>query len=229
MVQIIAHYFPRDFDVRSMLLEHLDEDACVHVAQQNEKIIGFSVCSCRSQRTPFHKNAIPVYFQQLLYLDPGLQHRAIGLGLQTAGLRCQLGPLWLFRRFAVICLTSNPQVLRVIHQYNRFYPRLDDELPREVYEFCQRLGPTIGFSHVDRGLRVSGTNETILEGADYTSQWTSFLLSGHDEYDQMILNRVFVSRNGKVYHSGKLLLAIGYARPMHFIRRFLQSWFRYHH
>ena len=228
MVEIIAQYFPRDFDVKSMLLEHLDQDACVHVAQQNEKIIGFSVSSCGYQRTPFYKKTIPLFYQQLLYLDPAVQHKAIGFGLQTAGLRCQLGPLWLFRRFAVICLTSNPQVLRAIHQYNQYYPRQDDELPQEVYEFCQQLGPIIGFSHVDRCLRVYGTNEMILEGEEYTSQWTSFLLSGHGEYDQMILDRVFVSRNGKVYHSGKLLLAIGYAGPMHFIRRFLEIRLRYY-
>jgi hypothetical protein len=229
MAQIIAHYFPRDFDVKSMLLEHLDQDSCIHVAQQKDKIIGFSVNSCGYQKTPFYKEEIPLFYQRLLYVDPAAQHKAIGLGLQTAGLRYQLGPCWLFRRFAVICLTSNPQVLRAIHQYNEYFPRQDDELTQEVYAFCQQLGPTMGYSRVDRRLLVYGTNETTLEGEDYTSQWMNFLLSGHAKYDQMILDRVFTTRNGRIFHTGALLVAIGYAKPMHFIRRFLEIRFRYHH
>lgn len=229
MAQIIAHYFPPDFDVRSMLIDHLDQDSCIHVAQQENKIIGFSVNSCSYQKTPFYKKTIPLIYQRLLYVYPTAQHQAIGLCLQIAGLRYQLGPCWLFRRFAAICLTSNPQVLRAIHQYNEYYPRQDDKLPQDVYAFCQQLGPEMGFGRVDRRLLVYGTNETTLEGQDYTSRWMSFLLSGHSEFDQMILERVFATRNGKIFHTGALLVAIGYARPMHFIRRFLETRFRYHH
>ena len=76
---------------------------------------------------------------------------------------------------------------------------------------------------VDRRLLVYGTNETPLEGEDYTSRWNSFLLSGHAVFDQMILDRVFATRDGKIFHSGALLLALGYARPMHFIPRYLET------
>lgn len=226
MARIVACYFPSGFDVKSMLIAHLDQESCIHVAQQENQIIGFSVNSRSYQKTPFHNKPIPLVYQRLLYVDPAAQHRGIGLGLQIAGLRYQLGPCWLFRRFVVICLTSNPKVLRAIHQYNEYYPCIDDELPQRVYAFCQRLGPSMGFSRVDRRLLVYGTNETILEGEDYTSRWNRSLLSGYGTFDQMILDRVFATRDGKVFHTGALLLALGYARPMHFIRRFLQTRFR---
>ena len=226
MARIVAYYFPPGFDVKSMLVEHLDRDSCILAAQQENQIIGFSVNSCSYRQTPFHYKPIPLVYQRLLYVDPAAQHRTIGLSLQIAGLRYQLGPCWLLRRFAVICLTSNPNVLRAIHQYNEYYPRIDDELPQKVYAFCQQLGPSMGFSRVDRRLMVYGTNETTLEGEDYTSRWKSFLLSGHDAFDQMILDRVFATRDGKIFHNGALLLALGYARPMHFIRRFLETRFR---
>ena len=82
-------------------------------------------------------------------------------------------------------------------------------LPEEVYAFCQQLGPMMGFSRVDRRLLVYGTNEMILEGEDSTSEWKSFLLSGHAGYDQMILNTAFTTRNGEIVHTGALLIAIG--------------------
>jgi len=55
MTRIIAHYFPRDFDLESMFVEHLDRDSCIHVAEQRDKIIGFSVSSCCHRKTPFQK------------------------------------------------------------------------------------------------------------------------------------------------------------------------------
>ena len=39
MDRIVAHYFPRGFDVESMLARHLDQDSCVHIAEQKDKII----------------------------------------------------------------------------------------------------------------------------------------------------------------------------------------------
>lgn len=229
MVRIVAHYFPRDFDLKSMLDEHLDPDSCIHIAEQNDKIIGYSVNSCSYRKTPFHKKNIPVFYQHLLYVDPTVQHKAVGLELQIAGLRYQLGFFWLLRRFVVVCLTNNPQVLRIISQYNEYYPRQDGALPEAVYAFCRQLGPMLGFSRIDRRLLVYGTNETILEGEDYTSAWTSFLRSGYAGFDQMVLNTAFASTNGRVVHTGALLLAIGYARPMHFLRRFIKVFLRYHH
>jgi hypothetical protein len=222
MVRIVAHYFPRDFDVESMLVAHLDQDACIHIAAQKDRIIGYSVNSCSYRETPFHGKELPVFYQRLLYVDPAVQHQSVGLELQIAGLCYRLGLLWLLRRFVVVCLTSNPQVLRLISEYNEYYPREDGALPEAVYAFCQQLGPMMGFSRVDRRLLVYGTNESILEGEDYTFEWMNFLRSGHAEYDQMILNTAFSSQNGKIVHSGALLLAIGYVRPMHFMRRFVE-------
>ena len=43
LTRIAAHYFPDDFDVEKMLLQHLDRDSCVQVAEQNDKTIGFSI------------------------------------------------------------------------------------------------------------------------------------------------------------------------------------------
>ena len=228
MVRIVAHYFPRDFDVESMLGAHFDPDSCVHIAQQGEKIIGYSVHTCSYRKTPFHNKDLPVFYQRLLYVDPIVQHQAVGLKLQIAGLRYWLGLLWLFRRFVVVCLTSNPQILRAMSLYNEYYPRQDGALSDEVYAFCQQLGPMLGFSHVDRRLLVYGTNETILEGEDYTAEWMNFLRSGHARFDQMILSTAFAAKNGKIIHTGALLMAIGYARPMHFIRRFIELRLRYH-
>ena len=228
IVRIAAHYFPPSFDVESMLDEHLGQDTCVHVAEQGDRIVGFSVHSFSRRKTPFHKQDLPVFFQRLLYVDPAVQHKAVGLKLQTRGLRFRLGLFWLFRRFVVICLTSNPQVLRAMSQYNEYYPRRDGVLPESVYVFCQQLGSMMGFSRIDRRLLVYGTNETLLEGEDYSSEWASFLRSGHTEFDQMILQTAFSTKNDRVTHSGSLLLAIGYARPMHFLRRFIELSYRYH-
>jgi len=211
-----------------MLDEHLDQDTCVHVAEQRERIVGFSVDSFGCRQTPFYRQDLPVFFQRLLYVDPAVQHRAAGLKLQTAGLRYRLGPFWLFRRFVVVCLTSNPQVLRAISQYNEYYPRRDGVLPESVYLFCQQLGPLMGFTRIDRRLLVYGTNETVLEGEDYSAEWTNFLRSGHTVFDRMILETAFSASNGRVVHSGALLLAIGYARPLHFLRRFIELSYRYH-
>ncbi len=211
-----------------MLAEHLDQDTCVHVAEQNNRIIGFSVHSFSCRKTPFFGRDLPVFFQRLLYVDPAVQHRAVGLRLQTAGLRYRLGFFWLIRRFVVVCLTSNPQVLRAINQYNEYYPRRDGALPEPVYAFCQQLGPMMGFDRVDRRLLVYGTNERLLEGEDYSTEWASFLRSGNSEFDQIILQTAFSMKDGKVLHSGALLLAIGYARPMHFLRRFIELSYRYH-
>ena len=222
MARIVAHYFPRNFDVESMLAWHLDQEPCVHFAEQDDRIIGYSVTTCSYRKTPFYDKDLPVFYQRLLYLDPIVQHQAVGFKLQTAGLRYQLGALWLFRRYVLVCLTGNPEVLRAVSQYHEHYPREDGALPQEVYEFCQQLGPMMGFSRVDRRLLVYGTNETILEGEDYTPEWNSFLRSGHAMFDQMILNTAFASKNGKIVHSGALLMAIGYARPMHLIRRFIE-------
>ena len=87
----------------------------------------------------------------------------------------------------------------------------------------------MGFTRIDRRLLVYGTNETLLEGEDYSSEWASFLSSGDAVFDQMILESAFSTDNGRVAHSGALLLAIGYARPMHFLRRFMELSYRYHH
>jgi hypothetical protein len=86
----------------------------------------------------------------------------------------------------------------------------------------------MGFSRVDRRLLVYGTNESILEGEDYTSEWMNFIQSGHAQFDQMVLNTAFTTTDGKIAHTGALLMAIGYARPMHFIRRYIEVSVRYH-
>lgn len=227
--RIAEHYYPEHFDVDSMLDWHLEQDSCVHVAEHESRIIGYSINSREHRVTPFYRDEIPLFYQRQLFVDPALQHEAIGVALQTAGLRYQLGPCWLFRRFAVTFLTANPQVLRVLSLYNEFYPRPDGELPDQIYSFCQLLGPMMGFSRVDRRLLVYGTSKMKLEGEDYTNRWKNSLFSGHAKYDQMVLSTVFEHRDGKLVHTGRLLLGIGYARPTHFIRRFLRILFKYHH
>jgi hypothetical protein len=72
-----------------------------------------------------------------------------------------------------------------------------------------------------------GTNESTLKGTDCTREWEQFLRSGHDIYDQMILNTVFSGEHNKIIHTGALLLAVGYAKPLHFVRRFIDMRWRY--
>jgi hypothetical protein len=212
-----------------MLDWHLGQDSSVHVAEHKGHIIGYSFGSCSDRKTPFYKRKIPLFYQRQLFVDPALQHEAIGIALQTSGLRYHLGLFWLFRRFAVTSLTANPQVLRVLSLYNEFYPRPDGAVPDQIYSFCQQLGPMMGFSRVDRHLLVYGTSKKQLEGKDYTFRWENSLSSGNAKYDQMVLNAVFVPRDGKIVHTGRLLLGIGYAKPTHFIRRFLRMLFKYRH
>lgn len=228
LARIAAHYFPDDFDVETMLLQHLDRDSSVQVAEQNDEIIGISITSCRRSKTPFYKNDIPLFYQRILYVDPDTRGRAVGLRLQVAGLRYQLGAFWMFRRFAVICLTNSPEILRAFNQYSEYYPRQDHPVPGTVYEFCRQLGSIMDFERIDRHLLVYGTNESNLAGVDYTMKWERFLKSGHASYDQMILNGVFVTKDGKILHAGVLQLVVGYAGPMHFVLHFLKAKFKYH-
>ena len=212
-----------------MLDWHLEQESCVHVAEHEDRIVGYSINSCDYRKTPFYRKEIPLFYQRQLFVDPALQHEAIGIALQTTGLRYHLGPFWLFRRFAVTFLTANPQVLRVLSLYNEFYPRPEGAIPEQVYSFCQQLGPMMGFSRVDRQLLVYGTGKKKLEGEDYTCRWKNFLSSGHAGYDRMVLDTVFLQRDSRIFHTGRLLLGIGYARPTHFVRRFLRMLFRYRH
>jgi hypothetical protein len=227
LARIAAHYFPEDFDVETMLLQHLGSDSCVQVAEQNDEIIGISITSCDRSKTPFYKKDVPLFYQRILYVDPGARGRAVGLRLQVAGLGYQLGAFWMFRRFAVICLTNSPKILRAFNQYGEYYPRQAHPVPGKVYEFCQQLGPTMGFERIDQHLLVYGTNESILDGVDYTTKWERFLKSGHASYDRMILNSVFSAKDGKIFHTGVLQMVVGYAGPMHFVLRFLKAKFKY--
>jgi hypothetical protein len=227
MTRIAAFYYPNNFDARSMLLEHITWDACIHVAVQSDQIIGFSINSCDYRKTPFCKTEIPLIFQKILYIDPVFQKRGVGIKLQIAGLRYHVGLLWIFSRFTVICLTNNPLILRAFSQYDVYYPRQEASIPADIYDFCKQLAPAMGFESIDQRLLVYGTNESILDGADYTLLWKKFLFSGHDSYDQMILNRVFNTRDEKVFHRGTLQLAIGYARSMRFIWQFIKVQLKY--
>jgi hypothetical protein len=210
-----------------MLVEHVTPDACIHIAVQIDRIIGFSINSCDYRKTPFREKEIPLIFQRILYIDPVVQHLGVGIRLQVAGLRYHLGPFWLFRRFAVTCLTNNPSIVRAFSQYDLFYPCQQAPIPVEIHDFCQQLAPAMGFESIDQHLLAYGSNESILDGADYTALWKKFLLSGHHTYDQMILNTVFETRHEKVFHRGALLLVIGYARPMRFIRRYIEVQLQY--
>jgi GNAT superfamily N-acetyltransferase len=228
LARIAAHYFPDDFDVETMLLQHLGRDSCVQVAEQNDEIIGISITSCERSKTPFCKNYIPLFYQRILYVDPDARGRAVGLRLQVAGLRYQMGAFWMFRRFAVICLTNSPKILRAFNQYSEYFPCQDHPVPEKVYEFCRQLGSIMGFERIDRQLLVYGTNESNLAGVDYTTKWERFLKSGHASYDRMILNSVFSMEDGRILHAGVLQLVVGYAGTMHFVLRFLKAKFKYH-
>jgi len=143
MTRIAACYYPENFDARSMLLEHVSRDVCIHAAVQSDRIIGFSFNSCDYGKTPFCKAEIPLIFQRFLYIDPVVHQRGVGIKLQVAGLRYHLGPFWLFRRFVVICLTNNPLILRAFSQYDVYYPRHEAAIPAGIHDFCQKLAPTI--------------------------------------------------------------------------------------
>jgi hypothetical protein len=227
MAWIAGHYYPQGYDTDAMLLGHFTREACVHLALRQDQVVGFSINSCASTLTPFHGKEIPLFYQAALYVAPEFQHHSVGIHLQLAGLRYHLGPFWTFRRFAVVCLTCNPLILRAFSMYNDYYPRHDREVPPRIHAFCQQLAPMMGFTRIDRGLVARGTNESILEGTDCTLEWEQFLRSGHDIYDQMILNTVFSTEHNKIIHTGALLLAVGYAKPLHFVRRFFEMRWRY--
>ena len=228
LTRVAAHYFPEKFDVETMLLQHIGMDSCVQVAELNDEIIGISINSCSRRKTPFYRKEIPLFYQRILYVDPGARHHAVGLRLQVAGLDYQLGAFWMFRRFVVICLTNSPKILRAFSQYNEYYPRLDHPVPGNVYEFCRQQGSIMGFDRIDQQLLVYGTNESDLDGVDYTTKWEQFLKSGHAKYDRMIINGVFSTKKGKILHAGVLQMVVGYAGPMHFVLRFLKAKFKYH-
>jgi len=228
LTRVSAHYFPDNFDVKTMLLQHIGRDSCVQVAEQNDEIIGISITSCSKEKTPFYRKKIPLFYQRIIYVDPGARHQAVGLRLQVAGLDYQLGAFWMFRRFAVICLTNSPKILRAFSQYNDYYPRQDHPVPGNVYEFCRQLRSIMGFERIDQHLLVYGTNESNLDGVDYTTKWERFLRSGHEKYDRMILNSVFSTKDGRILHTGVLQMVVDYAGPMHFVLHFLKAKLKYH-
>jgi hypothetical protein len=222
LVEIAKHFYPANFDVSAMIRHHIDAGATTILAMLGKEIVGFSMSSQVTRITPFYKRKIPVLYQRLLYIDPARRKQQIGVRLQIAVLRHHLGIFWLFRRFAMICITDNPLVVRAFGLYKTYYPNTRTSTPEEIISFGESLLPIVGGSSLDKNLLVHGTNESGLTGLDYTSWWRKFLESGHHRYDDLLLSTVFTQSDGKIVHNGVSMLAIGYATPLNFVGRFAQ-------
>ncbi len=222
LLDIASHYYPTYFDITKMLKHHFDAGGQLQLAVMDGDIVGFSVSSCEIRSTPFHEREIPVIYQRLLYVDTTVRRKLLGISLQIAVLRLHLGLFWLFKRFSLFCITDNPLIVRAFGQYNIYYPNAHIEPPPEIFSFCESLLPLLDGTALGKNLLVYGTNESTLKDFDYTNWWKKYLASGYTYYDELLLSTAFKTRQGKILHNGALLLVIGYARRLNFVKRFFQ-------
>lgn len=222
LADIASQYYPMHYDVSKMLQNHLNAGGILQVALIEGDIAGFSVSSCEIRITPFNKREMPVIYQRLLFIDTALRRQLLGISLQIAVLHLHLGPFWLFKRLTLFCLTDNPLIVRAFDLYNIYYPNNQITPTPEVWQFCESLLPLLFGNNLGKNLLVYGTNESMLKDFDYTHWWKKYLASGHTYYDELLLSTVFKPQQGRILHSGALLLVVGYSRPLNLLKRFLQ-------
>ena len=217
MVEIAANYIPDDKVVEAVLRKHQKDAHTIRLASLDDDIVGFSIASRYKLQTPFYPRPVNVIYQRMLYLDPEVLYRGLGLRLLAATLRDLFGFFWPFRRFAAICRTATPVVAKYMHMYSVAYPKFGEPVPREIRKFGESLLPILGAESLDEQFRLVGTLQ-MFTGVDYTETWKRFYHCHNSDYEQLMLNSAFEEKDDRVISKGAFILMVAYAKPLNFIR-----------
>ena len=217
MAEIITHYFPKKDLMKEVLNIHIKQADTVRLAWYEGRIVGFSIASKYKRLTPFYPKPINLLFQRMLYLEPNALYRGLGLRLLGATLRDLFGLFWPFKRFAAICRTQNPVVVKMMNMYNVAYPQYNQPLPDDIRSFSESLLPILNAEKLDVKGRLVGSLEPF-KGMDYTDIWENMFYRGKNPYDDMILDSAFKKEDGRIINSGAFIFLLAYAKPFHFVR-----------
>lgn len=217
MAEIVVHYFPDQRLMEETIRNHLKQAGTVRLAWRQDRIVGFSIASGYKMLTPFYPKPANVIFQRMLYLDPDILYRGLGLRLLSVTLKDLFGWLWPLKRLICICRTQNPVVARIMDMYNVSYPQHQQPVPQEIRNFGESLLPILGADSLDEQCRLVGTL-TSFAGRDYTDIWNRFLHRRNNKYETLMLNSAFKEEKGRIINSGAFVLMIAYAKPLRFIR-----------
>ena len=155
----------------------------------------------------------------MLYLDPNALYKGLGLRLLGVTLRDLFGIFWPFKRFAAMCRTQNPVVVKMMNMYNTTYPQYKQPLPANIREFSESLLPILDAKELDGNGLLIDTLEPF-KGMDYTDIWNGIFHHGRNPYEEMVLNTAFSKENNRIINNGALIFLIAYSKPLHFIRYF---------
>ncbi len=217
MAEICTCYFPDQSLMEEVVRHHLEDADTTRLAWHGQKIVGFSIASKYRMQTPFYHKPTNVLFQRMLYLDPDILYRRVGLRLLSVTLIDLLGWLWPLRRLVTICRTQNPVVARLMNMYEVAYPQAGQPLPADIRQFAESLLPMLGAEVLDEKCRLVGTLDSF-RGKDYTDIWNRYLHRRNNQYEALMLDSAFTEEKGRIMNNGAFIFMVAYARPMHFIR-----------
>jgi GNAT superfamily N-acetyltransferase len=217
LLEITLHYFPRPDVTEPMIRHHLEQSTAAVLARRDGKIIGFGAATCLTRQTPFAGRPLPVIFQRMLYLDPEARYKGIGVRLQVEILCECMGLLWPFRRFVLVCRTLSPSVAKALGKFTRVFPKYGVSVPPEVRGFAESMLPVIGSGELDERFALIDALEPF-KGDDYSDIWRKYLHSGSEPHDRLLLDAMYIERDGRIINSGCCLMMIAYARPLAFLR-----------
>ena len=216
MVEIVTHYFPNQALMEEVLNTHIKQADTVRLAWYEGRIVGFSIASKYKKLTPFYPQPIDLFYQRMLYLEPGVLYKGLGLRLLGATLRDLLGFFWPFKRFAAICRTQNPVVMKIMNMYNETYPQYNQHLPDNIRKFSESLLPILNAKELDDKCLLAGTLEPFKD-VDYTDIWNSIFHRRKNQYEDMVLNSAFKIKDNRIINNGKPIFLLAYSKPFHFI------------
>ena len=217
MAEIVSFYFPDPEQMQKTIRTHLAQADSIRLAFDNDRIIGFSIASRYRMLTPFYPRKTNVLFQRMLYLDPGVLYRGLGLRLLSLTMRDLFGWWWPFRRLVAICRTQNPVVAKIMNMYNVAYPHNGQPLPPEIRQFAEGLLPMLGATSIDDRGRLIGTLSSFT-GKDFTDIWNRVLHRRNSRFEELMLHSAFSKENGRIINSGAFVLMLAYAKPFRFLR-----------
>lgn len=217
MVEIITNYFPNRILMAETVNNHLEQSDTVRLAWYEGRIIGFSIASKYKKLTPFYPKPINLFFQRMLYIEPGALYKGLGLRLLGATLRDLFGYFWPFKRFATICRTQNPVVVKMMNMHNITYPQDAQPLPDNIRKFSESLLPILSAEELDDKCLLVGSLEPF-KGTDYTDIWNRVIHRRKNEYEEMVLKSAFKVENDRIINNGAFIFLLAYSKPLHFIR-----------
>lgn len=199
------------------MLTHLDQADSVRLAVSKGRIIGYSIASKHRMLTLFYSKPVNIIYARMLYLDPEVMYRGLGVKLLTATFKDLFGWFWPFRRMVSICRTQNPVVVKIMAMCDEQYPQNGKPIPDSIYRLGKRLLPLLGAQSLDDKFRLVGTMD-VFNGKDYTDIWNRFLHRRNNQYEEMMLQSAFEEKQGRIINSGAFVLIIAYAKPFRFLR-----------